>query len=225
MTTTTAVEFDEDADPTTIELPLGQCRLPLVWLIPAERNARRGSVGRVVDSLREFGQHRPMVVQRTTRQVIVGNHLYHGLRTLGDTWGDCLVVDDDDKKALRRAIADNAVGDHAQWDKQELAEQLKEVGPVPGFDEGEMASLLKSLEDKAKPDQEPVFPITPRFNEAYDYVVIMAENDMDAAWLRTRLGMRKEGNYKNSGVGTSHVLTVERAKEVIDGDVSNESVE
>jgi hypothetical protein len=71
------------------------------------------------------------------------------------------------------------------------------------------ASLEKTL---SKKERSPIFPITPRFNESYDYVVVIATNDMDAAFLRTH-GSRcsKEANYKNSGVGTSHVLTVERA--------------
>jgi len=197
------------------ELPLGQQRLRVEWLETAQRNPRRGSVRDVVESLREFGQHRPVVVQQSTRQVIVGNHLLMAARTLGWEEIDAFVVDDDDDKALRRAIADNAVGDKAGWDDEELALVLKDIGPVPGFDEAEIEKALKVLGTEEVEVAEPTYPLVPRLNEHYDYVMIFCETETDWVWLQTRLQLRREKSYKSSAVATSHVLTVSRFQELI----------
>ena len=198
------------------DLAAGKHSLPLALLRPAARNPRRGNVAVVVASLREFGQHRELVVQKSTGQVIVGNHQFKAMQSLGWTEGDCLVVDDDDDKALRRAIADNATGDLAEWEKVELAEVLKDTGPVPGFDEADVDRLLEQLGPKAKVE-EPVFPITPRFMEHYSYVVIVSRNETDDAWLQTRFELRREGSYKDQQPITSRVITVDRARELLDG--------
>lgn len=58
----------------------------------------------VIESLREFGQHWPVAVQRSTGQVIVGNHLFQAAQRLGWSTIDAFVVEDDDEAALRRAI-------------------------------------------------------------------------------------------------------------------------
>jgi hypothetical protein len=126
-------------------------------------------------------------------------------------------VDDDDAKAIRRGLADNLVGDKASWDKTLLAKQLEETGPLPGIDERGIEQLLDQL--GPKPDaEEPVFPITPKFNEAYDYVVILATNETDTAWLHTSFDLRREASYKNTNVGLSRVMTVDRARQLLEGD-------
>jgi ParB-like chromosome segregation protein Spo0J len=95
-------------DATTLELPLGEHTVPLALLSPASENANKGSIARVVESLSEFGQHRRLVVRQANREIIVGNHTYMAAKTLGWESIDVLVVDDDETKAIRRAIADNA---------------------------------------------------------------------------------------------------------------------
>lgn len=184
---------------------------------PAERNPRRGQVAAVVESLLEFGQHRPVVVQRQTGQVVVGNHLYQAAQSLGWKEIDAYFVDDDDNLALRRAIADNAVGDKAGWDKAELAEVLKETGPLPGFNEEDVQKIIDQIDkkDNRNPEEGVVFPIVPRFMEKYDYVVVVATNETDSAWLQTRFEARKEASYQDTGVGRSHVITVERARDIL----------
>lgn len=197
------------------ELPSGFVpAVPIEYLELARKNPRRGAVAEVVESLRQFGQHRPVVVQRSTAQVIVGNHLLKAAKALGWAELDCYVVDDDDDQAMKRALADNAVGDKAGWDEAELAEVLAEVGPVPGFDEGDIDKLIAKLQpeqDKA----EPTYPLVPRLNEKYDYVMIFCENETDWTWLQTRLELRREKSYKSSAVATSHVVTVARLQELL----------
>jgi hypothetical protein len=191
--------------------------VPLELLREASKNPRRGAVSEVIESIREFGQHRPMVVQISTGEVIVGNHLLRALRSLGEEEGACFIVEDDDHKALRRGVADNAVGDKAGWDEEELAAVLREVGPTPGYDEGEVDALLRKLEPEDTNKTEPTYPLVPRLNERYDYVMIFCENETDWTWLQTRLELRSEKSYKSNAVAKSHVITVARLQELIGG--------
>jgi hypothetical protein len=196
---------------------LGFQRLQMDDLAPAERNPRRGSVKDVVESLREFGQHRPVVVQQSTGQVIVGNHLFKAAEALGWDQIDAYVVDDDDERALRRGIADNAVGDKATWDETELADALEQVGAVPGYEEASVQRLLAKLADQAGVNDTPTFPIVARPNEEYDYVLVVAVTATDCAFLATKFQLRREQSYKQGSkphIGRSHVVSVERLKEL-----------
>ncbi len=95
-------------------------KVPVEQLVLDPDNARKGDVTSILDSLREFGQHRAIVVQRTTNRVVVGNHTLKAAKMLGWTEVDVFYVDDDDTKAIRRGIADNATGDLATWDLDQL---------------------------------------------------------------------------------------------------------
>jgi len=185
--------------------------VPLGELVLDQRNARKGNVAAIVESIREFGQHRPIVVQRSTKRIIAGNHLYKAAQTLGWTHIDVAWVDDDDETAQRRSLADNASGDLAKWDEVMLAELLQEVGPVPGYDQDAIDKLLAKID---KPDKEidPIFPIVARPSEKYDYVLVIAMNETDAAYMRTKFDLRMEKSYKKEVIGTSHVVTIERLK-------------
>jgi hypothetical protein len=188
--------------------------VPIELLKPAEKNPRRGAVAEVIESLREFGQHRPVVVQRSTGTVIVGNHLLKAAQQLGWSVIDALIVDDTDEAALRRAIADNAVGDKATWDDEELAEVMAAIGAVPGMNEADIDMLLAKVAPPPKVE-EPTYPLVPRLNEHYDYVMIFCENETDWTWLQTRFALRQEASYKSSAVARSHVVTVKRLQELI----------
>lgn len=188
--------------------------VPLDELVLDDRNARRGNVAAIVESLSEFGQHRPVVVQKSTSKIIAGNHLYMAAEALGWDSVDVFYVDDDDATALRRSLADNGTGDLAKWENDTLAALLQEAGTdVPGFDDAFLAKILKDTEPD-EPEPEPIFPIVARVNEEYDYVLVVAQNAVDCNWLREKFGVREEQSYKDKAVAKSHVVTVERLQEL-----------
>jgi hypothetical protein len=196
----------QQPDPMEVEL------VPVTMLHLDPANARKGNPAMIADSLTEFDQHRPVVAQRGTGRVIIGNHTLKAAQALGWSHINVHWVDDDDTKATRRGIADNATGDQATWDKDALALQVQAVGPVPGLSDRE----LKDLEERLKPteEEEPTFPIVPRVGEKYSYVVIVADNDVDDAWLQTVFELRRERDYSNENeISTSRVVTVGRARE------------
>jgi hypothetical protein len=205
-------------------MPVAQRKPPetdgsmVLEMVPMDRlqldpqNARKGSVPHIVDSLREFGQHRAVVARREDGRIIVGNHLYLAAQTLG--WDKIGVywVEDDDEKAIRRSIADNATGDLAKWDEGLLLSQLQLVGmDVPGVDEALLKKLLRENDTDTPPA--PRFPIMTKLDEKYDYVVVVATTETDCAWLHTRFALRKELSYKSANLGVSRVVSVKRLRE------------
>jgi hypothetical protein len=195
--------------------PSDAVTVPIRLLKLAKVNPRRGRVAEQMESLKEFGQHRAAVVQHSTGEVVIGNHMLKAATQLGWEEIDVLILDDDDPTALRRALADNFTGDKAGWDDEELADVLKVVGAVPGFGDNEVEALLAKLAPPEK-IEDPTFPLVPRLNEKYDYVLIFCENETDWNWLQTKLELRREKSYKSDAVAVSHVLTASRFQELLE---------
>jgi hypothetical protein len=104
------------------------------------RNVRQGDIGAISQSLKDNGQYRPIVVQRSTGHVLAGNRTLKAAKALG--WKDIAVtfVDCDDDRALRILLADNRTNDLATYDDNALAELLKELACTPLALEGSMYS-------------------------------------------------------------------------------------
>lgn len=179
-------------------------------------NANDGDVASIAESLRELDQHRAAVVQRSTRKVIAGNHMVMAARdVLGWTEINVTWVDDDDIKAVRRALADNATGRKATWHDDVLAVLLARVNaaeqPIPGLDDSFVEQML--AETAGPPEQQPTFPIVAQIGEKYSYVIVIAENEVDDAWLVARFKLRREQSYKTQEVNRSRVVTVGRLRQ------------
>ncbi|ALY10170.1 ParB-like nuclease domain protein [Arthrobacter phage Salgado] len=92
-------------------------------------NPRQGDVGRLMNSLREHGQFRPIVVSRRTRRILAGNNLTRAAAQLG--WDHIGVnwVDVDTDGERRILIVDNRSSDLAGYDPQLLAAALSAITP------------------------------------------------------------------------------------------------
>lgn len=91
------------------------------------RNIRQGDVGAIAESLKENGQYRPIVVQKSTNYVLAGNHTLKAAKALGWKKIAATFVDVDDERALRILLADNRTNDLASYDENALVELLKEL--------------------------------------------------------------------------------------------------
>ena len=116
-------------------------------LKPDDRNARKHNeknIEQVMRSLKEFGQHAPLVVQRGTNKVLVGNGRLEAMKRLGWTEAGVMYVDDDDQTAIRRALADNRTAELAEWDEDVLKDLIKELDPsdIVGWDDVDLEELL-----------------------------------------------------------------------------------
>ena len=97
---------------------------PVDSLVEHPRNARRGDVEVIKESLTAHGQYAPLVVQRSTRHVLKGNHTLQALRALNWTDAAVVYVDVDDDQALRILLVDNRSSDLGGYDFDALAELI-----------------------------------------------------------------------------------------------------
>lgn len=113
---------------------------------------------------------------------------------------------------IRDVAADNRIAEMAEHDDAALKQMLGEL------DAGEMQFAAVSaeeferlLEDAGVTEGE--FPITPRLNESYDYVLIFTTNATEHVFLQNLLGVRVERSYKKTGIGIGRAIPLARAVE------------
>ena len=127
-------------------MPIGSVHL---W----ESNYRQGDVGAVSESLRRFGQKKPIVVQAGTRTVVAGNHVLKAALALGWQRVAAVVAEMGDADAAAYAIADNRTSDLATNDDAQLAALLQRMvaddgeGALAGtgYDGDDLNALLKRI--------------------------------------------------------------------------------
>ncbi|MBF6460170.1 ParB N-terminal domain-containing protein [Nocardia puris] len=132
--------------------------VPIADLIPYPGNARVSDLDAIADSLRENGQYRPIVVQRSTNYVLTGNHTMEAAETrLGWKEIDVHYIDVDDERARRIVLADNRTADKGHYDVAALAELLQELPDLDGtgYTDADLDALLESLEASDGPADEP----------------------------------------------------------------------
>lgn len=129
-------------------------------------NARKHSdknLSAIAESLKQFGQRKPIVVHRGI--VIAGNGTLDAAKTLG--WNEIVVTevpdDWDNEKAKAYALADNRSAELAEWDESTLAKQLLELEDEGwdiaslGFDTPELdIPEAKDEDELPEPPAEPV---------------------------------------------------------------------
>src|ERR1700682_3622251 len=123
--------------------------IPCSSLNPDPDNARLHSeenIEAIMKSLAEFGQDQPLVVQKQGMIVRKGNGRLQAAQRLGWEWIAAFVVDENDVRAVARAIADNRTAELATWDEEKLAQMLRsirEAGEIDldgaGFSQGGLA--------------------------------------------------------------------------------------
>ena len=120
-------------------VPIGDVR-------PYEDNPRRndGAVQAVAASLREFGWKQPIVVD-ADGTIIAGHTRYKAALALGMTDVPVVVASDlTPEQCAAYRLADNRVGELAEWDSELLAQELDGLADIDmsafGFDSGELLS-------------------------------------------------------------------------------------
>jgi ParB-like chromosome segregation protein Spo0J len=136
--------------------------VPLATLKPHPRNPRQGDVGAIVESIQANQFYGALVVQRSTRHILAGNHRLIAAKQAGMTELPVLWVDCDDDRALRILLADNRTNDLADYNPDALAVLLKELAETPdaltgtGYDGDALDELLADLAPPASDvDAEP----------------------------------------------------------------------
>lgn len=115
---------------------------PIQWFKPDPKNARKHSsrnIRAIADSLRMFGQQKP-IVALADGTVIAGNGTLEAAKSIGMTEIACVVFSEEEK-AQAFAIADNRTAELAEWDADALESALRELSAMDmtpaalGFDD------------------------------------------------------------------------------------------
>lgn len=101
------------------------------------RNARRGNIKAIAESLRANGQYKPIVVNKGTKtgranEVLVGNHTLDAAESEGWENISAVVIDVTDDQARRIVLADNRTSDLGAYDDELLLELLMESDDLDG---------------------------------------------------------------------------------------------
>lgn len=143
--------------------------VPVEDVAPHPRNVREGDVGAISVSLEQFGQYRPIVVQRQTPDgqprmlILAGSHTWMAAKAIARESIDAVLIDVDDVTALRIMLADNRTHDLGRDRADDLATLLAELDAAvgllgTGFDGDDLDALIRrtappeSFADVTAPD-------------------------------------------------------------------------
>lgn len=136
-------QIAKDLEPLAVEIKK---------LKPAEKNPRKGDIAAIKASYERFGQRKPIVAHRKTKEVIAGNHQLSAATELG--WDKIAVVwvDDDEATATAYSVADNRIGQLGEWDVENLVDALSEIDPLDlnatGFSEADYEDFMALLDEQ-----------------------------------------------------------------------------
>lgn len=118
-----------------------------------EGNPRKGNIKELVESLKHNGQYKPIVVQKSTKQILAGNHLWKAAKELGWIEIDVVEIDVDDTQAKKIVVADNRLADMGGYDEQALLDLLGEIDLAgTGYVAADVDDLLAMIEEQTTPD-------------------------------------------------------------------------
>lgn len=130
-------------------------------------NARQGDRQKIRDSLLSHGQYKPILAQRSTGHVLVGNNTLIVMRQQGWTHVAVQFLDLDDTAARKLLLMDNRSSDSADYDTSRLTDLLTELPEYAGsgYWEMDVDRLLAELGGDASldslPDVTDVLPVSP----------------------------------------------------------------
>jgi hypothetical protein len=118
-------------------------------------NPREGDIGQIIESLSTMGQYRPIVVNKSTKHCVSGNHTLQAAVQLG--WEKIAVhwIEVDDIEEIKILIVDNRTSDLATYDSGDLNKLLTSTSTKgTGFSREEVAEILSG--GKTKPGHNPI---------------------------------------------------------------------
>ena len=120
---------------------------------PYPNNPRRGNVKLIAESLAEYGQYKPITVNKPTNEILVGNHTYAAAKSLGWTEIDVNYIDVDEATAAKIVLIDNRASDLSSYDNNALLELLERLDDLEhtGYGEDEFDDVLARIEEEKTP--------------------------------------------------------------------------
>jgi len=140
-------------------------------LIPHPENPRinNHAVEEVAGSIKRFGFASPIIARLEDRMIIAGHTRYKAAQSIGLDKVPVRFMDLDPVDAKLLMLADNKIGERADWDEDALQELFEELQDEDlsglGWDEDELSGILDDLysEDEEEAIVEPPEPVQSDF--------------------------------------------------------------
>ena len=145
--------------------------MPLDALSPWAENPRRNdkAVAKVAESIKRFGFASPIIVREEGMEIIAGHTRWAAAKKLGLDRVPVRTLKLDPAEARLLALADNKLGEVAEWDDDQLRKLLAEVSKddaeLAGWGQDELDALMGEasiVEGQTDPDDAPEAPAVPR---------------------------------------------------------------
>lgn len=115
---------------------------------PDPKNARKHDTRNIEEIKRSFEAHEqyaPLIVQRSSGKILVGNGRFEAMKQLGWQEAQVCFIDCTDVEAAKIALTDNRTSELATWDSDILKDVLAQLGPEPdiaGWSNEELEELF-----------------------------------------------------------------------------------
>jgi ParB-like chromosome segregation protein Spo0J len=117
--------------------------VPIDLIKPAGINPRQGDVGAITESLKEFGQYRPIVVNKQTMNIVAGNHTWQAAKSLNWTHIAVTYIDVTPMDELKVILIDNRSSDLANYNTNDLRDILATVKLAgTGFNNADLGDII-----------------------------------------------------------------------------------
>jgi hypothetical protein len=122
-------------------------------LKPYANNPRKGNVKVIAESLKTYGQYKPITVNSRTREILAGNHTFQAAVELGWETIDVTFVDVDEETAGKIVAIDNRSSDLGEYDNEKLLELLSSIPDLDGsgYEQTDLDDLRALLEESVAP--------------------------------------------------------------------------
>ena len=183
---------------------------------PHEGNAKLHppkQIRRLKESISEFGFITPIIVDKTGT-IVTGHGRYEAAKQLKMVKIPCVRSEHLTPKqveALR--VIDNKIAETG-FDKDKLLLAIEQFEipylEMAGIDPATLDPINAEMAQYDNTNCE--YPLVPKFSESYSGFIIVAENDVDKAFMENALGCEVMKSYKTKAIGRSYVISVEKFK-------------
>lgn len=174
-------------------------------IIPYENNPRKNdeAVKYVAESIKQFGFKIPIIIDKDNI-IVAGHTRLKAAEFLGLSEVPCIVADDLSEEQIKAfRLADNKVGEIAEWDEELLQIEFDDIININMEDFGFEFPEDEEEEKKIEPEYE----FTQELLESHNYIVLYFENELDWQVAQEKFGIKpvlaldsKKG-YERKGVG------------------------
>jgi hypothetical protein len=195
-------------------------------------NPRKGDVKLIAESLKTYGQYKPITVNKRTNEILAGNHTYQAAESLGWRTINAVYVDVDDETAAKIVAIDNRSSDLGTYDDEALLALLSEIEDLAhtGYTQDDLDDLYADIQEAATPVLEEavnkatyaivdpaeggnvariptIDELSERYNQKATRMVILDYPNDTYVWVIDRLSQyRQTHNIATNAEAVTHLL-------------------